>query len=84
MRDVEIRVLRGSPAPDELAALTVVLLARLGAADGEGQPAVSETVPVADERAARPGWLLGPAPAPHRPEHIWRARAVPAWKPGER
>jgi hypothetical protein len=80
----EIRVVRGRPAPDELAALTVVLLARLGVPDESGDVVEADASSGANDRAARPGWLLGPAPPAHRPEHTWRARAVPAWTPGER
>lgn len=57
-----LRVVRGDPAPDELAALTAVLLARGGAAPPDGPP---DTAPV----PAAPGWLRA---GRHRPAGAWR------------
>ncbi|MFI9548296.1 acyl-CoA carboxylase subunit epsilon [Streptomyces sp. NPDC052016] len=56
-----LRVVRGDPTPDELAALTAVVLARGAALSAVGEP-VAGPPPV-------PGWLR---PSLHRPAGAWR------------
>lgn len=56
-----LRVVRGAPTPDELAALTAVVLARRAAVPSTGAPAASP--------APVPGWLR---PSPHHPAGAWR------------
>jgi hypothetical protein len=62
-RTVTLRVVRGNPAPEELAAVTVVLLALSGAADRGTGPAD----PAGPHRA---GWDRTPA-VPHLPPRGW-------------
>ncbi|MER7224784.1 acyl-CoA carboxylase subunit epsilon [Streptomyces rubradiris] len=56
-----LRVVRGDPTPDELAALTAVVLARGAAGPPPGDP-VTAPVPA-------PGWLR---PGRHHPAGAWR------------
>ncbi|WP_432542706.1 acyl-CoA carboxylase subunit epsilon [Kineococcus rugosus] len=64
-----LRIERGNPEPEELAALTVVLTSRLR------RPAAVEVVPAPRSRWADPRHVLGLPPAPGRGS--WRASALP-------
>ncbi|WP_159768371.1 acyl-CoA carboxylase epsilon subunit [Streptomyces sp. HM190] len=63
------RITRGDPTPEELAALAVVLTARLRAAQG-GEGAA------APRRGASWDGCPGRRPAP-----AWTARSLPGWRP---
>ncbi|MEV5437269.1 acyl-CoA carboxylase epsilon subunit [Streptomyces sp. NPDC052682] len=65
---VSWRVTRGNPTPEELAALAVVLAARMRAAD-PGEQATARL------RAAH--W---DGPAARRPARAWTARSLPGWR----
>lgn len=66
-----IRVERGNPTPEQLAALTVVLTAATGGggAGGQGAAAQRRTLWTARSRFARPRPAVGPGG--------WRASALP-------
>jgi hypothetical protein len=66
-RAVTLRVVRGNPAPEELAAVTVVLLALSGAADRGTGPTAPSRGPAGPHRA---GWDRTPA-VPHLPPRGW-------------
>jgi hypothetical protein len=61
----EIRIERGAPTDEELAALVTVLLSRRSAAVAEAEPLVSRWA-----RSARPRAVV-------RGAHAWRASALP-------
>jgi Acyl-CoA carboxylase epsilon subunit len=65
-----LRIERGHPEPEELAALTVVLTSRLSQA-----PEAVAVVPAPRSRWADPRHRLGLPPAPGRGS--WRASALP-------
>jgi hypothetical protein len=65
----ELRIERGHPEPEELAALTVVLTSRLA------QAPEAVVVPAPRSRWADPRHRLGLPPAPGRGS--WRASALP-------
>ncbi|MER7048024.1 acyl-CoA carboxylase epsilon subunit [Streptomyces jumonjinensis] len=58
-----LRVVRGEPTPDELAALTAVVAAR-----GAARPPAADPAGPAGP-APVPGWRL---PGPHHPAGAWR------------
>ncbi|MFI5773148.1 acyl-CoA carboxylase epsilon subunit [Streptomyces sp. NPDC051658] len=62
-----LRVLRGNPAPEEVAVLTLALLA----VSHQGAP------PVGEQTAARPRWPRGADPAPAA--GLWAGCARPGW-----
>ncbi|WP_432509898.1 acyl-CoA carboxylase subunit epsilon [Kineococcus lubricus] len=64
-----LRIERGNPGPEELAALTVVLTSRLR------RPATVEAAPAPRSRWADRRHVLGLPPAPGRGS--WRASALP-------
>ncbi|MFH8638146.1 acyl-CoA carboxylase subunit epsilon [Streptomyces goshikiensis] len=64
-----LRVVRGAPAPEELAALTAVVLALAGSAEAGGQePPPAPAAP----------WPRGGAALPE--DGSWGARALPGWR----
>jgi hypothetical protein len=70
--DPVLRIVRGSPTPEEVAALVGALLSRVRPAD-DAPPAP----PTAWRRSARPG-AVGPSGLPPRPERDgWRRSAFP-------
>lgn len=66
-----IRVLRGSPGPDDLAALVAALYLAAGRHPGDG---------AAPERGAAP-WAGAAHPLPAA---SWSSRPLPAWRPPDR
>jgi hypothetical protein len=66
-----IRVVRGTPTAEELAALVGAILSR-------SRPVASEAAPGPSlwTRSARPGALIGGLPAGRGPD-AWRASALP-------
>lgn len=66
-----LRIERGHPEPEELAALTVVLTSRLRRVE----PEVVATVPAPRSRWSDPRHTLGLAPVPG--QGSWRASALP-------
>ena len=68
-----VRVVKGDPTPEELAALTAVIAAKLAAhpADGSGSSSASDQV--SDWSSY---WRAVRAPARHGPGR-WRASALP-------
>jgi len=54
---MEIRILRGRPEPEEVAALTVALLGALRSAASRAEAAAARPPFGADARARRPRWI---------------------------
>ena len=73
-RDPVLRVVRGTPTPEELAALVLVLARRRGA--GAGGPSRGAGGPSAWVRTARPGAVTAGLPIRRGPQ-AWRASAQP-------
>ncbi|MEI5033043.1 acyl-CoA carboxylase subunit epsilon [Streptomyces sp. S1A(2023)] len=65
-----IRVLRGSPDHEELAAVTAVLLALATRDEASPRSAL-----------ARPGAAQALRPGPHRPAGAWASAPRPTWQP---
>ncbi|HLL32485.1 MAG TPA: acyl-CoA carboxylase subunit epsilon [Streptomyces sp.] len=66
----DIRVLRGNPGPEELAALTAVLLSLAARDEGALRTAL---------RRPGAGWAL--RQGAHRPAGAWLSAPRPTWRP---